>query len=273
MFNLNSEILKSNSRRWNFEELSVIIEETENRFNDVVVKSDQKDYQSLLTDFFGKAVLYTKEALTLLYQGYADGAISLSKELFETSVLLSFFEQHKDEEDIFERYFDNIELSSISDSMLLLSFLKDGATDDATKTSLSDMTERKKRTYSGLKTKYKDFLIDGSFRPYWYLGNVLEDKSFYGIMKNTAWDKTVFKHIYNMTKHSGHNAVNPSDSDDVAAVMTNPSTEGFQIPVCFTVTSFINISKIVFANDGIDFSDIENRLNGIIKPLFSEIWK
>lgn len=275
MFNIDGNILKSNASRWNFEELTELIQVSEDRFNEIAVKSSEKDYQALLTDFFGKSVLYCKEILTILYNGFSDGAMSLARELFEASVTLSFIEKFKEDNGIPERYFDNIELSSIVDSIKLLSFLKDGSSNEKMTVSLSDMINRKKRNYSSLKTKHIQFLTDGVFKPYWWTGyNIAEkEKTFSTILKYTPWDKTVFKHIYNMSKHGGHNAVNPYEESDSAAILTDPSTEGFQIPVCFTVSSFLNILKIVFTNDEIEYEDIENRLNKITKPIFSEIWK
>lgn len=275
MFNIDNKILDANSERWHYRELTELITATEDRFNEVATKSQEKNYQSILTDFFGKAVLYIKEIITLLYRGFPDGASALSGELFETSVTLSFLEQYKNDNEIFERYFDNIELCSIIDSMKLLSFLKEGAEDKKTSVDLSDMIERKKRNYSALKTKNIKFLSDGTFHPYWWTGDILEkkDKNFSGILKRTVWDKTIFKHIYNMIKHSGHNAVNPYGNTNDAAVAADPSTEGFQIPLCFSLTAFNNITKIVFMNDEIQYNDIEERLNKIIKPMFSEIWK
>ena len=84
------------------------------------------------------------------------------------------------------------------------------------------------------------------FRKYWWIGDILEekDKNFYGILKNTVWDKTIFKHIYNMSKHNGHSTIDNLNSNDVA-ISANPSTEGFQLPLCFTISSFQNICKIV----------------------------
>lgn len=275
MFGIDRETLEANAKRWHYTEIAELITAAEDRFNDVAAKSAEKDYQALLTDFFGKAVLYTKEILTILYNGYADGAMSLAGELFEASVTLTFIEKNKSDSGIAERYFDDIELCSVTDSTRLLSFLKEGASDSQTSVGLSDMISRKKRTYEALKTKHSAFLPDGLFRPYWWVGTLLDakEKNFSGILRNTAWDKTIFKHIYNMSKHGGHNAVNPAEDSDAAAILTNPSTEGFQIPLCFTLTSFSNIAKIVFANDEIDFSDIDDRLTKITKPMFAEIWK
>lgn len=275
MFSIDPQILKSNSQRWHYQELCELVSATEERFSEIAAKSSEKDYQALLTDFFGKAVLYIKEIYTLLYNGFADGAMTLAGELFEASVLLSFIDKNKNDEGIAERYFDNIELSSIVDSIKLLSFLKDGATDAETRTGLEDAVARKQRTYSSLKTKHIKFLSDGVFRPYWWLGFNLEEneKSFSGILKKTVWEKTLFKHIYNMSKHAGHNAVNPYENGEGAVINADPSTEGFQIPLCFATASFVNISKIVFMNDEIAFADIEDRLNKITKPIFAEIWK
>ncbi|MBS5737361.1 MAG: hypothetical protein KHW62_05040 [Clostridiales bacterium] len=273
MFNIDRNILETNSRRWNYKELTELISEAEKRLNEVAVRSSEKNYQSLLIDFFGKAILYSKEILTILYDGYPDGAMSLARELFENSVTLSFIERHKNDDTLLERYFDSIELSSLSDSIKLLLFLRDGASDKKTITDLTDMIDRKKRSHAAIIQKYTSNSIT-VFRKYWWIGDILEekDKNFYGILKNTVWDKTIFKHIYNMSKHNGHSTIDNLNSNDVA-ISANPSTEGFQLPLCFTISSFQNICKIVFINDEINFSDIDNRLNKITKPMFSEIWK
>lgn len=275
MFGIDPQILKTNSQRWHYSELCELVSAAEERFSETAAKSAEKDYQALLTDFFGKSVLYTKEILTLLYNGFADGATTLATELFETSVILSFIEKNKNDEGISERYFDNNELASIVDGIKLLTFLKDGASDAETKNGLEDAVARKQRTYASLKTKNIRYLTDGVFRPYWWLGFTLEngEKNFSGILKNTVWDRTIFKHVYNMSKHGGHNAVNPYENGEGAAISADPSTEGFQIPLCFATASFVNICKIVFFNDEIEFADIEDRINKITKPIFAEIWK
>lgn len=272
MFNIDRNILETNSRRWNYKELTELISEAEKRLNEVAVRSSEKNYQSLLIDFFGKAILYSKEILTILYDGYPDGAMSLARELFENSVTLSFIERHKNDDTLLERYFDSIELSSLSDSIKYCFFSE---TEPQTKNyhRPHGYDRQKKRSHAAIIEKYTSNSIT-VFRKYWWIGDILEekDKNFYGILKNTVWDKTIFKHIYNMSKHNGHNTVNNLNSNDVA-ISANPSTEGFQLPLCFTISSFQNICKIVFINDEINFSDIDNRLNKIIKPMFSEIWK
>lgn len=275
MFGYDDNVLSGNSDRWNFKEINEIIDTAEKRFNEIVAPIKDNSYLCLLNESFAKSVLYMREILVLLYNGFPDGAMTLGKDIYETMIILSFFEKNKEDENLLDRYFDNLNIKLIGDSVQLLNFLNSGADDETVKAGINDMLSQKKRNYKAFKDKHNETVGDKGFKSYWWIGDILPEPShsFNGLHKDSEWYNTIFRHIYNIASHQGHSSLVSADNESPVAMQTLPTTEGFNLPVCFTLTAFCNIFRIVFFNYDIEYKDLDKKCEEIIKPLFAEIWK
>ena len=65
-----------------------------------------RDYKNLLFHTMKKSIVTIKEILILCSEGYSDGAISLSRNLYEQLVTVIFFEIHKKDQDFQDYVYD-----------------------------------------------------------------------------------------------------------------------------------------------------------------------
>lgn len=98
--------------KWRLNEFFDIINEFEDTFANIVNHkvSLERNYQVVLVHIAGKALVTTREVLTLCAHGYPDGALALGRNLYEQMMIVSFFEIHKN--DIaFQSYIDDYMLN------------------------------------------------------------------------------------------------------------------------------------------------------------------
>ena len=94
---------------WRLHELDKILDSIEDDIEGAVDRKQvqtEHDFQNLVLRATGKSIVDMKEILTLVACGYPDGALSLSRNLFEQLVILLFF-RSKDEGPDFNNYVDD----------------------------------------------------------------------------------------------------------------------------------------------------------------------
>lgn len=97
--------------KWRLDELTKTIDEFENNLADYVNNNHIKtadDYSNILLFSAGKSILTFREIITLCLNGYSDGALSLTRNLYEQFITLLFLEIKENDSDfksIVENYF------------------------------------------------------------------------------------------------------------------------------------------------------------------------
>lgn len=97
--------------KWRLDELTKIIDSFENNLADYVNENSfktAKDYSNILLFSASKSVLTFREIITLCLNGYSDGALSLTRNLYEQFIILVFLEINENNSDfksIVENYF------------------------------------------------------------------------------------------------------------------------------------------------------------------------
>lgn len=84
--------------KWRLEELDQFIVEFNNYVADAINNSKiefKTDYTNIVINIAGKSLLVMREILFLAAAGYPDGALSLSRNLYEQFIILAFFESEK----------------------------------------------------------------------------------------------------------------------------------------------------------------------------------
>lgn len=98
--------------KWHLEEFMALIDEFEEVIADKVHHKfvTGKSYQMILLHILGKVLVTTREVLNLCALGYPEGALSLARNIYEQSVIVFFFEEHRNDGD-FQDYVDDFFLS------------------------------------------------------------------------------------------------------------------------------------------------------------------
>ena len=74
---------------------------------------EEATFRYAIIRLFARATLSMCEIYTLMHNGCPEGAFALSRQIFETIVLMDYLIKHKDDEAMIERYFDDIEITKI----------------------------------------------------------------------------------------------------------------------------------------------------------------
>lgn len=268
----DDKILSANAERWNYSKIQEILLLAETQFFEVAEPVRNQDYNTLLNENFASAVVYAREISSLLYHGFQDGAMTLAGKLYESMILLCFFEKYKEDGDLVSRYFEDRKIKALSDSISLYTFLETGAENNEIRSEISQMNAERKRTYIQYVKKYEKIIPDAKFKPYWWIADLLPVRSFGAIHRQSVWYNSIFRHIYEMISERNHAGTFLEDGGSFPA-NKETETDGYPLPVCFFLTAFENICHIVFSNYEIDSSEIKQRVQQIVTPMFSEIWK
>lgn len=86
---------------------------------------DERTYEYAIIRAYGKALLTCCEIYTLLKAGYPEGALALSRSLYEAMVLIEILLQGRSENDsaMIERFFDMIDISRINNDLTTVSWV------------------------------------------------------------------------------------------------------------------------------------------------------
>ena len=74
---------------------------------------EEATFRYAIIRLFARATLSMCEIYTLMNNGYPEGAFALSRQIYETIVLMGCLVKHGNDESIIERYFDDIEITKI----------------------------------------------------------------------------------------------------------------------------------------------------------------
>ena len=103
------EFTTPNVSKWKLDSLDALVEKFEDDlFETINCKSikDEENYLNVLIQISKKTITTIREIMVLSAHGYPDGALSLSRNLYENFIIVSFFEIHI-EENAFESYVTN----------------------------------------------------------------------------------------------------------------------------------------------------------------------
>lgn len=249
--------------KWNLDDLMEIIDDFEDAIADRVhhKMSIKNDYRTILIHIAGKALVTTRELVTLCAHGYSDGALSLGRNLYEQLIIVSFLEMHKNSTN-FQDYVDDFFLSYEVQRNKCLRDIDKYIPDDNISSLNDEFEELKKRA----KRK-----ITGD---YWWTGY----SSFSKLVRYVMADQmdssiSVFlgKHYATYKRacislHAGcmGNSIRIGSDTGSNVIDTSPSVYGQSTPLVFAVTSLIGLIGTICSNYNIDGDNLLKRLNELL---------
>ena len=99
--------LQENAALWNHDAAVELVRECERLAHDAEPLKLHSTFTRIVTESYSKAIITTKEILTLLYSGFPEGAMALSRILYESMVVMRFLYSHRDDEALLQRYIDD----------------------------------------------------------------------------------------------------------------------------------------------------------------------
>lgn len=275
-----AEQLKNNAARWNYDGAVRLVKECEKLARDAEPLKLNSTFTRIVSESYSKAIITTKEILTLLYNGFPEGAMALSRILYESMVVMRFLYSHKTDEALLQRYIDDFHVKVSRDTIKYYSYILEYSQDEA---ELADAQARKvaaRKEHNKLKEKYSEFLSynkQGNYlHDYWWIGDILPSRSFGAIQNEMTLENLKILYVLSCYRaHSGvvGNAVRFGTMLDETAVSTSGSLDGFQVPLCFSLVCFGILTETAADCIGADCREIIDGVEKLISPFEDYLYR
>ncbi len=247
---------------WRLEELHAVVGEFESAVMCAVNESDIKvanDYKNFILRTVGKSIVTMKEVIILSANGYADGALSLARNLYEQCITVAFLDLHKQDENyanMIRNYFLDYDLQCYKN----LKYIYEGS--------------EKADEYQQKIQEVKDNAHTSVNGTYWWAGKATFNDLFQEIQQNAGdseseelWHRLhVFYKRACLGLHANcfGNMNRLGTHDEFAGIDTSPQQKGHGFPLCFAVASFSYIVAATCLEFAIDYKILyKEKLNDL----------
>ena len=265
--------LEKGASRWNYYAAVNLVRECEKLALSNDLLKIPNTFTRIVSESYSKAIITTKEILTLLYHGYPEGAMALSRILYESMVIMRFLYVHRDNEQLLERYIDDYYVKVSRDRIKYCNYLLDYSQSDEEKEEAQRLKIEARKEYNNLKDKYSDFLSynkQGNYlHDYWWIGDVMKSRNFGAIQNEITLENLKILYVLSCYRaHSGvvGNSVRFGTILDETVLSTKGSLDGFQNPLCFSLVCFGILTETMFNAVSVDCTSIIEGIEKIIEP-------
>ena len=230
-----------NSRPVWLDEYACIIDDVRSRITHLTVM-EEVTFRYAIIRLFARATLAMYEIYTLLDKGYPEGAFALSRQIYETILIMEYVIIHKNDKAMIERCFDDIEITKIK----ILKQIEESSQIESISYAEVELNK--------FAEKYRDFYDkDKGFTDYWW---VKKNGTFSNIAKKTQFPKChmyketssiIHMSLFNSTTYLGNN----QNQILIGETYDGIEKAGWYSMLCFCI-SMSMFSKIW----GVEFSDI-----------------
>lgn len=265
--------LELGASRWNYYSAVEIVMKCEKLALSSDLLKIPNTFTHVISESYSKAIITTKEILTLLYHGYPEGAMALSRILYESMVIMRFLYVHRDNEQLLERYIDDYYVKVSRDRIKYCNYLIDYSQSEEEREEAQRLKIEARKEYNKLKDKYSDYLSynkQGNYlHDYWWIGDVMRSRNFGAIQNEITLENLKILYVLSCYRaHSGivGNSVRFGTILDETKLSTKGSLDGFQIPLCFSMVCFGILTETMFETVGVDCDKIIYDIEKIIAP-------
>lgn len=265
--------LEQGAERWNYAKAIEIVTECERLALDSELLKIPNTFTRIVSASYSKAIITTKEILTLLYHGYPEGAMALSRILYESMIIMRFLFKHREDEELLQRYIDDYSVKVSRDRIKYYNYLLEYSQDEDEKAEAQRLKIEARKEHNSLKEKYSEFLSynkQGNYlHDYWWIGNVMKSRNFGAVQNEVTLENLKILYILSCYRaHSGvvGNSVRFGTMFDETKLSTKGSLDGFQIPLCFSLVCFGILTETMFNTVSIECDNIIEEIEKVISP-------
>lgn len=261
------------AKRWNYDDAVAVVRGCEKLLLENDVLRFPNTFMKIISESYSKAIVTEKEILTLLYHGYPEGSMALCRVLYESMIIMRFLYKHRDDEGLLQRYSDDYAVKISLDRVKYYNYLLEYSQSESEREEAQRLKAQARKEHNKMKSKYSEFLSynkQGSYlHDYWWLGDVLKNKSFGAIQNEITLDN--LRMLYILSCYRAHSGIVGSNIRfgtffDEKVLNTAGSLNGFQIPLCFSLVCFGILTETMFANVNIECGDLVEKIEKIIVP-------
>ena len=272
--------LKANAAIWNYSGAAQLVKDCEQLAVSAEPLRSRDTFTRIAAESYSKAIITTKEILTLLYNGYPEGAMALSRILYESMVVMRFLYGHRDNEALLQRYVDDFAVKVSRDKIKYYSYILEYSQNEEELAEAQRSKVAARKEHNKLKEKYSEYLSynrQGNYlHDYWWIGDVLPGRSFGAIQNEMTLENLKILYVISCYRaHSGvvGNAVRFGTMLDATSLSTKGSLTGFQVPLCFSLVCFGILTETMFDSVYIDSSPIITKLESLIAPFEDYLYR
>ena len=275
------EQLKQNAALWNYDRAAALVKECERLLSESsVLRSRGDTFTRILSESYSKAVITTKEILTLLFNGYPEGAMALARILYESMVVMRFLYGHKNDEELLTRYIDDFYVKVSRDRVKYYSYILEYSQDEEEKANAQKQKSAARKEHNKLKQKYSEYLSynkqSNYLHDYWWIGDVLPTRSFGAIQNEMTLENLKILYVLSCYRaHSGvvGNAVRFGTMLDESQISARGSLDGFQVPLCFSLVCFGILTETTFDSTDVDCREVVDEIEKLIAPFEDYLYR
>lgn len=273
MLDFSEDALAKAAKRWGYDDAVEAVCGCEQLLHKSDVLKSNDRFTHIIGESYSKAIVTTKEILTLLYHGYPEGSMALSRILYESMIVMRFLYMHRDNEELLQRYCDDFTVKVSRDKIKYCNYLLEYSQDEEEKNEAQRMKVKARKEHNKLKEKYSQFLSynkQGSYlHDYWWVGTVLKARSFGAIQNEVTLEN--LRILYTLSCYRAHsgivgNSIRFGTVFDETELSTSGSLDGFEIPLCFSLVCFGILTETMFNTVGVECEELVERFEKIIAP-------
>ena len=198
---------------------------------------------------FARATLSMCEIYTLMNNGFPEGAFALSRQIYEAIVLLDYLTTHKDDKEMIERYFDDIEITKIETQIKIKEYAQEE------KNSAED-------ALNAYAKKYFNFCnTNNQFSDYWW---VEKGCTFSKLSQQTNYPSDyMYKETCNVTHMSLFNSTIYTGNDQ-NGILIGETYDGVEKSGWYSMLCFCVAMDLFGQICAIDLTDLISRGKALV---------
>lgn len=224
---------------------------------------EEHNFNNILIYISGKSIITYREILCLSSRGFPDGALSLSRNLYEQNIIVAFLYSKRKSSD-FEEYIEDYYLAGEIQRLKALKWEADYLRD-----SLSDSAKYNNQI-EALKLKSHQKVTGND---YWWTGfnSFARLADYCSVSENDKQYEIMMKRLRLMYKlacislHAGSlgNTIRLGVENGFSGIDNRAKTNGHELPLCFASHSMIPIIGVTSTELNIDGSDLIQESNDL----------
>ena len=248
----NSEVDNYNeyALRWSYAQICEILRKIFDKINHTKVKQEY-NITFLLAVSFSKALTTFEEIITLLYNGFPNGALALSRNLYENYVIILFIYSYNiDCPDLLHKYIDYYNYETAKMEKLRNEDILSGITDTGIDNECSRQLIKDAHAAIDSASKKMDIFREKyssrDFKDYWWAIDILKNPNFAEIQNKLIIDNKLDRayrahYKYACTKiHCSFFGIFDNLGDSSDDLYFSRIFDGYEIPLGFSLFIFIN---------------------------------
>ncbi len=205
---------------------------------------EEASYNYALLRIFSSILLTSSETVSLLREGYPEGALALSRRLYEGLIITDFMikKYHENDNKVLERFLYAHTVSAIKEDLCILEYKLKEDSNENEKNSAKKLIGNLKKQLNDIRDEI-GISKDELFKDYWWTGY----KSFAELASKTDFSRDyMYIKASNKIHFNASSIFNYIDTSE-QGILIGDSERGAELPLWFATTVFTTIVGLIYS--------------------------